>query len=274
MVSGTLPKALVPDHRGRRDGAAAVAGAPHWWANHLLWPALLFAIAIMLLGPWRGDLWLADQVYALEGHAWSLHDHFVTEHLIHIGGKRLSALAWLGVVIAWAASWRAPAWHEWRRPLLYLWLSVLLATVLVSAIKRGSGMDCPWDLLRYGGDRPYFDLFSSRPAWMPAASCFPAGHASAGYAWVALYFCFLVPRPAWRWRGLAIGLGAGAIFGLAQQLRGAHFPSHDLWTLMICWTSALALYAGMLAPRFAALAASPDEAAATPASSAAMGSRR
>ena len=86
-------------------------------------------------------------------------------------------------------------------------------------------------------------------AWMPAASCFPAGHASAGYAWVALYFFFLARRPAWRWRGLAIGLIAGAVFGIAQQLRGAHFFSHDLWTLMICWSTALLLYVGMLAPR-------------------------
>jgi membrane-associated PAP2 superfamily phosphatase len=111
------------------------------------------------------------------------------------------------------------------------------------------GRDCPWDLLRYGGDRAYFGWYSSRPASMPDASCFPAGHAGAGYAWVALYFFFLARRPGWRWRGLAIGLGAGAIFGAAQQLRGAHFLSHDLWTLMICWSMALLLYVGMLAPR-------------------------
>lgn len=235
-----------------------VAASPHWLANHLLWPALAFAAATMLLGPLHGDLWIADQLYAIEGHTWSLNDHFVTEQLIHIGGKRLSMFAWLAVLAAWMASRRAPALREWRRPLLYLWVSVLLATALVSAIKRGSGMDCPWDLLRYGGDRPYFGLFSPRPAWMPAASCFPAGHASAGYAWLSLYFFFLVPRPAWRWRGLAIGLAAGAAFGIAQQLRGAHFVSHDLWTLMICWSSALVLYLGMLAPRRTATADKTD----------------
>lgn len=259
MVLQSLPKAFA---NSRRDGGMPMeAGQPHWLARHLLWPGLVFAVAIMLLGPLHGDLWFADRLYAIEGHAWSLNDHFITEHLIHIGGKRLSAFAWLCVLLTWVASWRLPALREWRRPLLYLWVSVLLATALVSAVKRGSGLDCPWDLLRYGGDRAYFGWYSSRPAWMPAASCFPAGHASAGYAWVALYFFFLALRPAWRWQGLAIGLVAGAVFGIAQQLRGAHFLSHDLWTLMICWSSALAFYLAMLAPRRAAVAAVADNGA-------------
>lgn len=245
-----------------------VAGGSYHLSSHLLWPGLFFIAAITVLGPLHGDLWLADLIYSAEGHAWSLNGHFVTEHLIHIGGKRLSVFAWLGVLLAWLASWRVPVLREWRRPLLYLWLSVLLSTALVSAIKRGSGLDCPWDLLRYGGDRPYFGWFSSRPDGMPAGSCFPAGHASAGYAWVALYFFFLAVRPAWRWRGLAVGLVAGAAFGIAQQLRGAHFVSHDLVTLMICWSLALALYMGMLAPRGTAVVAGADNALSVAATSA------
>jgi len=110
-------------------------------------------------------------------------------------------------------------------------------------------MDCPWDLLRYGGGKVYYGLFTRRPPGMGSAGCFPAGHASAGYAWVALYFFFLHARPRLRWWGLATGLLAGLVFGIAQQLRGAHFLSHDVWALMVCWLVALALYRGMLVPR-------------------------
>lgn len=258
MAVRSLPKAFA--NNVRSSGMPTAAGEPRWLANHVLWPGLVFAAAVAVLGPLHGDLWIADRLYAIEGHGWSLSHDFVTDQLIHIGGRRISALAWTGVVLAWLASWRVPTLREWRRPLLYLWLSVLLSTALVSAIKRESGLDCPWDLLRYGGDRAYFGWFSARPAWMPHASCFPAGHASAGYAWVALYFVFLAVRPVWKWRGLATGLIVGAIFGIAQQLRGAHFFSHDLWTLMICWSSALLLYAVVLAPRRAAIAAVVDNA--------------
>jgi len=103
-------------------------------------------------------------------------------------------------------------------------------------------MDCPWDLLRYGGHQPYIGLFSHRPADMPMTACFPAGHASAGYAWLSLYFFALLWRPAWRWTGLALGLGSGLLFGISQQLRGAHFLSHDLATALLCWLLSLGLY--------------------------------
>ncbi len=34
---------------------------------------------------------------------------------------------------------------------------------------------------------------------------------------------------------------AGLLLGAAQQLRGAHFMSHTLWTGWICWSVAVLL---------------------------------
>ena len=89
----------------------------------------------------------------------------------------------------------------------------------------------------------------------PPGRCFPAGHASAGYAWLALFFFFTAVKPACRRWGLAIGIGLGLLFGIAQQLRGAHFLSHDVFTAMICWSIALGLHLLMLRPRGAGGAA-------------------
>lgn len=75
-----------------------------------------------------------------------------------------------------------------------------------------------------------------------ACHVFPAGHASAGCAWVSLYFFALLLSPSWRWWGLALGLVAGGVFGVTQQLRGAHFLSHVLWALATCRVLALAVY--------------------------------
>jgi membrane-associated PAP2 superfamily phosphatase len=38
---------------------------------------------------------------------------------------------------------------------------------------------------------------------------------------------------------LYAALGIGLLFGIAQQVRGAHMLSHDLFTLAICWSSCL-----------------------------------
>lgn len=37
---------------------------------------------------------------------------------------------------------------------------------------------------------------------------------------------------------LALPLTLGLVFGIGQQLRGAHFLSHDLWTAWLCWLCA------------------------------------
>ncbi len=33
------------------------------------------------------------------------------------------------------------------------------------------------------------------------------------------------------------------MFGIAQQARGAHFVSHDLWSAFLVWTVTLSIYA-------------------------------
>lgn len=210
--------------------------------------AAFVAASILLLG-FHGDQWLADRIYALQGHQWALQNAYVTQDLLHAGGRQASKNAWFVLLLASAIAVFVPGLRQWRRPLLYLLLASLLSTAAVGLLKRWTDMDCPWDLLRYGGDKAYHGLLMHRPSGMAHGTCFPAGHASAGYGWIALYFFFLAVRPAWRWWGLGFALGLGLVFGITQQLRGAHFLSHDLWTLMICWLTALLLYRSMLARR-------------------------
>jgi membrane-associated PAP2 superfamily phosphatase len=229
-----------------------IAAAPvldrAFYRQMLVWPLLGLAAATVVLWAFGGDAWLADRIYAWEGHAWTLKSHPLTEALIHEAGKHLTTALWLATAAAWLTATIRPRLAAWRRPLAYLTLTTLVATLLVSWIKSWSDVDCPWDLLRYGGVRPWVGMFEVRPPGSPRGVCFPAGHASAGYAWVATYFFALATRPRWRRLGLAAGIGLGALFGIGQQLRGAHFLSHDLWTLAICWLVALAGYVLALEP--------------------------
>ena len=65
--------------------------------------------------------------------------------------------------------------------------------------------------------------------------CFPAGHAAGGYCLFALYFFarqYRLPMPsAWLLPGLVVSVA----YGLAQELRGAHFLSHDVASAELCW---------------------------------------
>lgn len=241
-VSWPRPPVAASSHL---PGFAPGMTARRFLLGHALWPlAALLALSLLSMGL-GGDFWLADRFYAWEGGRWALQNSFLTEHLIHRFGRDASTAAWLGVFAFWLFARMRPALSEWRRPLGFLLLSTLIAVMLASGLKSVTNMDCPWDLSRYGGANAYFGLFDARPAGLERGICFPAGHASAGYSWVALYFFFLFVQPRLRWAGLAIGLGLGLLFGFSQQMRGAHFLSHDVWTLGISWFVALALYLTM-----------------------------
>ena len=67
------------------------------------------------------------------------------------------------------------------------------------------------------------------------------------------YFALRERCPAAARTWLAAALGAGLLLGLAQQMRGAHFMSHTLWTAWICWTVA-SLSDPLFAPGHAAIA--------------------
>ncbi|WP_282277582.1 phosphatase PAP2 family protein [Stenotrophomonas sp. PS02297] len=216
--------------------------------RHLLIPLLIALAASAVLMAGNGDQWLADLFYRWEGGQWALKDSWWTSHVIHRGGKNLSTLAALLVMLALLRACFDTRWKPLRMPLLYLLLAVGLSTGMVALLKSMTQMDCPWDLQRYGGLRPFIGLFQPRPVMLGHAACFPAGHASAGYGWVALYFFALRMRPQWRWAALAVAVATGLVFGISQQLRGAHFLSHDVWSLAVSWTVAVLLYLLMFPP--------------------------
>ena len=237
-----LPAAALPSSRG------------DFLRGHLLLPltALLLASVVLMAG--NGDQWLADLLYHAEGGQWALRDAWVTSDLLHHGGKHLSASTAVLVSLALLRSCIDARWKPLRRPLLYLLLALGLSTGVVALLKSWTQMDCPWDLQRYGGANAFIGLFETRPAALGRTACYPAGHASAGYGWVALYFFALRLRPQWRWPALGLALSAGLAFGFAQQLRGAHFLSHDVATLAVSWTVAVLLYVVMFPLRESSIA--------------------
>ncbi len=229
--------------QGRQRQYLAAPGSR--WTSlrlHLWQPLFAFTLLSWLLMGLGGDQWLADRLFAMQGHAWTLQSSPFLQEVLHAGGREVSKMAWCAALSLWLLSLCTNRMRALRLPLAYLLVSTLFATALVGWMKRWTHMDCPWDLLRYGGDKAYYGLFAQLPHGMQAGRCFPAGHASAGYAWVALYFFFERTWPSLRHWGLALGLVAGLAFGLAQQLRGAHFASHDLWALGISWLVALTLH--------------------------------
>ncbi len=209
---------------------------------HLWLPLVGVMLLSGLLMGLAGDQSLADLLYRPEGGQWLLKQHWITEYLIHRVGKWLSIVAGLCLLAGMLVRCRGGlAGCRYLRASLYVVVTLVLSTSLISLVKRLTGMDCPWDLVRYGGGFPFIGLFESRHGLKGRRAAF----LQAMPVQVMLGCACILQRgvcPAWRWLGLMIGLVAGLIFGISQQLRGAHFLSHDLWSLTICWLVALGFF--------------------------------
>lgn len=117
-----------------------------------------------------------------------------------------------------------------------------LGAVTVGILKATSHHSCPWDLVEYGGKAISYPLFGAIPDGSGPGRCFPGGHASSGFAAMALFFLFYRERPTLAWWCLAGGIALGLLMGYGQVMRGAHFFSHNLWAGWWVWLTQIVVY--------------------------------
>ncbi|MDC1528298.1 phosphatase PAP2 family protein [Gammaproteobacteria bacterium] len=215
--------------------------------NLLLWPTLVYFCLMLCFTQFPLDQWFADSIFSWEGGEWILRDAWLTSAVIHEGGRKLVLLVLVLVLLLIAATYCLSGLKSYRRGFLYIIVSAITSGVLVNLLKTVSGIDCPWDLQDYGGDRIYQGWSALFTLNESGGNCFPAGHASAAYAWFGVYFFTLHHFPQWRRVAITTVILFGLVFGISQQLRGAHFLSHDLTTAWICWMTAV-----LMAPFFLA----------------------
>ena len=77
--------------------------------------------------------------------------------------------------------------------------------------------------------------------------CWPAGHASGGFALVSVASLALTRRR--QLAGVAVGLTVGGIMGVYQMLKGAHYTSDTLVTMLIAWLIHLLLRRILVRPQ-------------------------
>ena len=202
--------------------------------------ALLFALAVA--AQYSGlDLWLAGHFYDASAHQWPWRDTWLTSTVLHTGARKTIVLIAVLMLLAWVLTFIRPGLRAWRRPLGYLLVASLAGPVVVSVLKSMTHLYTPWVIREFGGNLPHLRLFDPVPAGLPVGHAFPAGHASAGYGFFSLYFLARYLRPAMTRAGLLVPVILGGTLGVDQQIRGAHFLSHDLTTAAICWLSAALL---------------------------------
>lgn len=201
---------------------------------------MLLAVSALLL-LWLGwktdiDIRLATAMYDTTAAGFPWRHTWLAERLAHIWVKRIMLVA--GVVVALFCVvdlWRPVLWMSAATRVRVRIVALCAATIplAVSVLKRLSASHCPWDIDQFGGTAPYVRLLEAMPAHVSAGHCFPAGHATSVLWLVSLCVFWLPAQPRRAMLVALLALLAGGGVGWVQQLRGAHFLSHTLWSMWI-----------------------------------------
>jgi membrane-associated PAP2 superfamily phosphatase len=172
--------------------------------------------------------WGGSAGFALRSNWWM-------EKILHEGAR---SIGWLFLLALLLSIWRP--WGGLRTlatiDRVGVFGSVLCALLSVAIIKSFSQTSCPWDLQVFGGLAPYVSHWDFWQRDGGGGHCFPAGHASTGFAFMAAYFGLKQNKAPAALAWLLGALLVGFVLGISQQMRGAHFMSHTLWTAWLCWT--------------------------------------
>jgi membrane-associated PAP2 superfamily phosphatase len=198
--------------------------------------ALVSLILLIAFLAWDSTTWDMQLATIWGEHSgFALRDNWWMAQIMHAGARNSGWIFFLAVLLS--------IWRPWG-PLralptadrVSLFLSVLSALLAVTLIKGISQTSCPWDLQAFGGVAPYVSHWNLWVRDGGGGHCFPAGHASTGFAFMAAYFGLRQNNAPGAIKWLILASSVGFILGFSQQMRGAHFMSHTLWTAWLCWT--------------------------------------
>jgi len=202
--------------------------------------AFLCVVGLIVVYYFQFDFKIADWIYAQTD--WVMKKSVIANDVLHKAAKVCLIVIYLYLLFKSVKGMRQSGNTQKGYDLAVLLMSIGLSVSIVSLLKRLLDVDCPWDLIVYGGDKPFFPLFDYNPSYLPSANCFPSSHASVGFSWIAVYFYMTVTEHPHKYKALLAALVMGLLFGVTQQLRGAHFLSHDITSLLICLITTMAVY--------------------------------
>jgi membrane-associated PAP2 superfamily phosphatase len=212
--------------------------------DRAFWPALLvFGGALAVFEFTNLDLAVQDQLYDFANHRWLVDARNPLGRLVFYDGPKAVIILLAVTVLVLGLGpekWRA-RFRFARRDVWVALLTLVTVPALAGFGKNITNTFCPSEIRRYGGDVPYVKLCSPYPEDdrpERRGHCFPGGHASGGFALLGLMW--LRRTRGWKLGGLALGLGVGWWMGGYQMLKGAHYLSHTVTTMLLAWIVLLA----------------------------------
>lgn len=213
-----------------------------------LWASVLALILVFAFFEYTDvDMLIQQPLYLSAENRWMVHDPQLLRKIFYTGIKIPIYIIGLGALALTIISWKNNVWNEYRKGLIIVTLTlIILPTSIALGGKNITNVQCPEDLARFTGTIPYVKHFEPYPPnpkspdgkW-PKGRCWPAGHASGGFALVSLVCLFRTRKN--KIRAFLFAMSMGWIMAIYQIIRGAHFLSHNITTMLLAFIFVSAL---------------------------------
>lgn len=184
------------------------------------------------------DIFVQNYFYDEVANRWLLsHEKgSLLDMLFYTGIKKIIIIFGVLILSLYLYSFKASsqALKEYRRGLLIVLLSMAVVPFVIGVLKSLSNVPCPCDIKYFGGEFPYIRVLDVMPVdIIKKFKCYPAGHASGGFALMSLFFLFKEQRN--RVIALVFALFVGWSMGIYKMLIGHHYLSHTVITMILAW---------------------------------------
>jgi len=199
--------------------------------------AVILLLSIIFFGISTFDIQIQDFFFHPRTHTWYLNGDIEPYHFLFYSGiKKLLIFIAVCFLIALLFFHKKPLIQTYKKGIIIVILSAIFVPIAVGALKKTTNMPCPKHEIRYGGDRLRTAVWQSYPpkyASKKKIACWPAGHASGGFALMSLFFLFKRRRN--KYIALFFALIVGWSMGSYKMIIGDHFFSHTWITMVLAW---------------------------------------
>lgn len=206
-------------------------------SKHILYSMYGLTLIAFVFETTNSDLWVQNLLFNISNQTWLIDKYEEPYRIIfYLFPKYSIILLALSLIGFYVVACRRKYAQHFQKRLLVVIFSLMLVPLVIGGIKATTNGACPAQLELYGGDVPYVKAFELMPESFESTKkykCFPAGHASGGFALMSLLFLFY--RPKYQHIAIAFAVLLGWTMGIYKMVIGDHFLSHTLTTMALSW---------------------------------------
>jgi len=198
---------------------------------------LLLCFSVLFFALTNADIFMQDIFFNAHTHTWLVNKTAQPyEFLFYSGIKKFLIIFAVTLLFILIIFWKNKKLKAYKKGLFIVIFSAIFVPVVTGGLKKYTNMPCPKHLIHYGGEYPHtavWERYETPYDKLDSIRCWPAGHASGGFALMSLFFLFKRKRN--KTLALAFSLAIGWSMGMYKMLIGDHFFSHTLITMLLAW---------------------------------------